>query len=57
MDKSNIKKVGPSTFDVAAVKSMKLKGFKEVYSKHKVFEGVDLEALYNEITGSGGNVG
>ena len=50
-------KIGNTSFNIEAVKAMKLKGFKETYSKIKAFEGKDLDALYAEITGQNGNVG
>lgn len=53
----NTKKIGNTEFNVAAVKAMKLNGFKSTYGKVKAFEGKDLDALYKEITGSGADVG
>ncbi len=50
-EKSPYKKVGNSSFHVETIKSMKLKGFKETYSKVKAFEGKNLDALFTEITG------
>ena len=49
--------IGNTSFNIEAVKAMKLKGFKDTYSKVKAFEGKDLEALFTQITGSSGNVG
>lgn len=44
------KKVGNTSFQVEAIKKMKLKGFKETYGK--VLPGQDLDKVYSEITGS-----
>lgn len=57
MEKPVHKKIANSSFHIETVKSMKLKGFKETYSKVKAFEGKDLDKLYNDITGSHGDVG
>lgn len=43
------KKVGNTSFQVEAIKKMKLKGFKETYSK--VLVGQDLDKVYQEVTG------
>ena len=57
MKKDNVKKIGNTSFNIEAVKAMKLQGFKNTYGKVKAFEGKDLDALYKEITGSNADVG
>ena len=56
------KKVGNTSFQVEAIKKMKLKGFKETYKE--VLKGQDLDKVYEEVTstkasseGSNDNVG
>lgn len=49
------KKVGNTSFQVEAIKKMKLKSFKETYGK--VLEGQDLEKVYEEVTGHKGSNG
>ncbi len=57
MEKAKMKKMGNTTFNIEAVKAMKLSGFKATYGKLKAFEGKDLDAMYKEITGSSADVG
>ena len=47
------KKVGNTSFQVEAIKKMKLKGFKETYGK--VLQGQDLDKVYQEVTGDTSN--
>lgn len=51
--KKGYKKIGTTSFQIEAIKKMKLKGFKETYGN--ILEGQDLEKTYNEITGSSQN--
>ena len=57
MKKENVKKIGNTSFNIEAVKAMKLNGFKATYGKLPAFEGKDLDALFKEITGSNTDVG
>lgn len=49
MQNQGFKKVGNTSFQVEAIKKMKLKGFKETYGK--ILKGQDLDKVYEEVTG------